>query len=473
VVDGGSGRIVAQTGRPHGMIEDLAGKREQRPEDWLKAARAAMKSALSAIGTDRKCVKGIGVSGQQHGFVPLDGDGKVIRPAKLWCDTSTQKQCDEIIGKLGGLKRFTASKVLWLTQTEPANYARLRTILLPHNYINLWLTGENKMEFGDASGTAMLDVRRRKWSCEVLEAIDRKADWTGLLPPLQESGEICGELRPELAQEFGLPGGVIVSTGGGDNMMSAIGTGCVRPGVVTTSLGTSGTIYAYSAKPVVDPRGELAAFCDSTGGWLPLVCTMNATVATELVKGAFRMSNDGLAKAVAGVAPGSDGLVVLPYFQGERTPNLPGASGVYFGLNPLNFDRAHMARAAMEGATFGLRYGLDVLRRCGINARQIRLTGGGAKSAEWSQMVADVFETPVVCLKADETAALGGAIQAMWANANLASRANIWDIVDRCVRTDPSRSFDPRPSAAKTYSRLYEFHVRLAASLSGLFTGRG
>src|SRR6185295_13456221 len=229
-------------------------------------------------------VKAIGVSGQQHGFVPLDEKGEVIRPAKLWCDTSTAEECEEIMGKLGGLKAtirvlgnavlpgFTASKILWLKRHEPENYRRLTTVLLPHDYLNYWLTGRMAMEYGDASGTALLDVRKRKWSEAVLKAIDR--DLINKLPPLIPSDQPVGHLQSSTAQTLGLNTDAIVSAGGGDNMMGAIGTGNTAPGVITASFGTSGTIYACSAKPVIDPAGEIAAFCDSTNRWLPLLCTM-------------------------------------------------------------------------------------------------------------------------------------------------------------------------------------------------------
>ena len=244
----------------------------------------------------------------------------------------TSPECEEIIAALGGLDKtieavgngvpagFTASKILWLKKHEPENYARLRSVLLPHDYINFWLTGRKTMECGDASGTALLDVRSRKWSQAAIDAIDPRL--VEMLPPLIASDEIAGTLRPELAAEFGLGDGVIVSSGGGDNMMGAIGTGNVRAGVVTVSLGTSGTIYACSEHPVVDPHGEIAAFCDSTGRWLPLVCTMNVTVATEMVRERFNLSHDEMSQAASAVPAGNDGLMLIPFFEGERTPNV-------------------------------------------------------------------------------------------------------------------------------------------------------
>jgi sugar (pentulose or hexulose) kinase len=291
-----TGHVVAEGRAPHHLIAGLPpGHMEQHPQEWAAAMDAAIGEVASRI--DRSRVRGIGVSGQQHGFVPLDGNGGVIRPAKLWCDTSTSAECAVLTRRLGGpaavirktglpfLPGYTAPKVLWLKRREPANFKKLRHILLPHDYLNFHLTGNYFMEFGDASGTAFLDVRKRIWSQAAMNAVDARV--ASCLPALSPSHASCGTLRPEIAGRYGFPRGTIVSAGGGDNMMGAIGTGNVVPGAVTASFGTSGTIYAYARKPVVDPSGEIAAFCSSTGGWLPLLCTMNVTGVTEQVRSLF------------------------------------------------------------------------------------------------------------------------------------------------------------------------------------------
>src|SRR5437899_5334280 len=242
--------------------------------------------------------------------------------------------------KLGGLKKtikllgnavlpgFTASKILWLKKHEPKNYTQLATVLLPHDYLNYWLTGEKVMEYGDASGTALLDVRKRNWSNAVLEAID--PELAGKMPPVRESDKLAGLLQASTARTLDLYPGILVSAGGGDNMMGAIGTGNTRAGVITASFGTSGTIYACAEKPVVDPQGEIAAFCDSTNRWLPLLCTMNVTVATEMMREDFGWSHEKFAAEAARVPPGSNALLRLPCLEGERTPNVPAATGVWF-----------------------------------------------------------------------------------------------------------------------------------------------
>ncbi|HEY8459718.1 MAG TPA: xylulokinase [Blastocatellia bacterium] len=481
VLDAASGAVVASASESYELIEGLpAGHKEQNPAEWIAAVRASLKTALDRSGIDRASVRGIGVSGQQHGFVALDENDQVIRPAKLWNDTSTSAECEEIIAAIGGLDKtiealgngvpagFTASKILWLKKREPENYSKLRWVLLPHDYINFWLTGRKTMEFGDASGTALLDVRNRKWSQAAINAIDPRLIET--LPPIIASDEIAGTLRPELAAEFGLGDGVIVSSGGGDNMMGAIGTGNVREGVVTVSLGTSGTIYACSERPVIDPRGEIAAFCDSTGRWLPLVCTLSVTVATEMVRERFNLSHDELSQAAASVPAGNDGLMLIPFFEGERTPNAPDGTGVYFGLRDKTFSIGHFARAAMEGTTLGLNYGLNRLREFGIAPREIRATGGGAKSAVWRKILADVFNAEVVCVKNEEGAAVGAAVQALWAYRKRAGKPeSIENLCDRYVAVAEGTRVKPDPERAIHYARMQEVHDGIVRDLAASF----
>ncbi len=482
LLDASSGEVVASTSRAYDLIEGLpAGHKEQQPAEWIDAVGQTIQSALDNAGVDRSLVRGIGVSGQQHGFVALDENNQVVRAAKLWCDTATNPECEEIIGKLGGLSQtieavgngipagFTASKILWLKKHEPQNFARLRSILLPHDYINFWLTGRKTMECGDASGTALLDVRNRRWSRAAIDAIDPKI--AGMLPDLIASDEIAGTLWGELAAQFGLSEDVIVSSGGGDNMMGAIGTGNVRAGVVTVSLGTSGTIYACSDHPVVDPRGEIAAFCDSTGKWLPLVCTMNVTVATEMVRERFNLSHDDLSNAAASTLAGNDGLMLIPFFEGERTPNAPDGTGVYFGLRDQTYSIPHFARAAMEGTTLGLNYGLNRMRELGIAPHEIRATGGGAKSAVWRQILADVFNAEVVSVKSEEGAAVGAAVQALWAyGKRMGNPASIEELCDHYIALDETTRAKPDAARARLYSQMQEVHDRVVRDLGAAFT---
>lgn len=481
VLDLDTRQVIAEARAPHRLIDGLpVGHMEQHPQEWVAALDTVIAEVAAKV--DRARVRGIGISGQQHGFVPLDAAGEVIRPAKLWCDTSTTAECALITRKLGGPKAairrtgslilpgFTAPKILWLKRHEPANYKRLRHVLLPHDYLNFHLTGNYFMEFGDASGSALMDVRARRWSREAIRAIDpHLAEW---LPALSESSEAAGTLRPALAEKYGVSAEVVVSAGGGDNMMGAIGTGNVAPGVISASFGTSGTIYAFASKPVVDPQGEIAAFCSSTGGWLPLLCTMNVTTVTEQVRGLFGLDHAALEAAVAEAPAGARGLVLLPYFAGERTPNVPDGSGVLLGLNGSSFQRGALARAAMEGATMGMNYGLRRLAELGVKAKEIRLTGGGAKSAVWRQIMADIFGVPVVGMVEDEGAALGGALQAAWCVARREgrSKAKISEFTEGVVALNEATRCQPNKANVARYRELQQVQDELSLALRGVFS---
>lgn len=472
-----AGRVVGRGQAGYGLIEGLPpGHKEQDPAIWIAALQDAFAAALIDAQVSGKEIAAIGVSGQQHGFVPLDAQDEVIRPAKLWCDTATAAEAEAIMAACGGLAEFlkltgnalpagfTASKILWLKKHEPENFARLRTVLLPHDYLNFWLTGEKRMEYGDASGTGLLDVRERVWARPALEAIDGELE--GMLPPLHPSAGPCGTVRPEAAQALGLSTSCIVSAGGGDNMMGAIGTGNVVPGMVSLSLGTSGTVYAFTELPMTDPQGEIAAFCDSTGHWMPLLCTMNVTVATELVKKTFDLSTEELNGRAANVAPGAEGLMLLPYFEGERVPNVPNGTGVWYGYRAGTNTPGHFARAAMEGAVLGLGYGFGRLRELGVRPGEVRLTGGGSKSPLWRQIVADVFNVAVACTEEPEGAALGAALQAMWAAQ---PETRISDHTARCVRLDESTRAEPTPLHAEQYAQLQKHHNALSRALREVF----
>ncbi|MGO8675633.1 MAG: xylulokinase [Limisphaerales bacterium] len=481
VVDAREGKVVSSAAQEYDLIPDLPpGAKEQHPHTWRDATASAIRRALRQAKAVASEVKAIGVSGQQHGFVPLDAAGEVIRPAKLWCDTTTAAECDEIMEKLGGLKAtvktlgnavlpgFTASKILWLKKHEPENYRRLATVLLPHDYLNYWLTGDKTMEYGDASGTALLDVRKRAWSDAAIAAID--AELAGKLPPLTGSERPAGALQSSTAKMLDLNPGILVSAGGGDNMMGAIGTGNTRPGVITASFGTSGTIYACSEKPVVDPKGEIAAFCDSTNRWLPLLCTMNVTVATEMVREDFGWSFEKYAAEATRVPAGSDGLLLLPYFEGERTPNVPDGTGVWFGVNKRTFEAGHFARAAMEGVTLGMNYGLQRLAQLGVKPTQIRATGGGARSRVWRQVMADVFNTQVVTLKVGEGAAYGAALQALWCwRLQQGEKIAISDLTDQFVEVNSVETTLPDPKNAEVYRELQEVQNQLSTALLRVF----
>jgi len=482
VVETETGAVAGRGAAPHAMVPGLRpGENEQDPAVWVAAFEAALKQALAASRVKPSEVVVLGVSGQQHGFVPLDGEGRPIRPAKLWNDTSTIAETEELVAALGGSAScieklgiglavgFTASKILWLKRREPANYARLATVLLPHNYLNFRLTGIAHMEYGDASGTGLMDIRRRVWQEEAVAAVDPRL--AQRLPPLTHPRQSVGLMKKSVASPFGLEK-VLVAAGGGDNMMGAVGSGNVVPGVCTVSLGTSGTIYAYFAEPFVDPAGEIAAFCDSTGGWLPLLCTMNVTNTTELYKSLMKIGNAEL-EALAGQSPpGADGLLFLPFIEGERVPVLPSASGAFFGLTRRNFNASAMARAVMEGTIFNLGYGFGRMKAQGLVPREIRATGGGAQSRLWLQILADVLETPVVTLEEQEAAAYGAALQAIWTYQNEKGRTVEIAEISGPMVNKAELAAEPDPVRMEIYRPLRERYDSLWRTLEPEFEAR-
>ena len=469
-------RIASVGSAPLDLHQTDDGVAEQRAEWWLEALRKATASVERSV---RERVVAIGVSGQQHGFVPIDRSGEVLTPVKLWCDTSTSAECDRIMEAFGGreacieevgnpiLPGYTASKVRWFRDAHPDLYARMDTILLPHDYLNFHLTGKRRMEAGDASGTGFLDIRTRSWSEKMLRAIDPDRDLRECLPEVRSDNGPVGTLSADAAREIGLIAGIPVAIGGGDNMMGAIGTGNVTPGVVTISLGTSGTVYAYSDRPVIDQEGDVAAFCSSTGGWLPLLCTMNCTVGTELVRQMLGIDIASLEGELAAARRGAGGVITVPFFNGERTPNLPQAKASITGLDARNARPENLLRSVVEGATFALRHGLERLIALGIDAEEVVLTGGGARSGAWRQIVADVCDAPVTVLKNEEGAAFGAALQAL---AMLeGDSADIRDVVKQHLQRDAERCCDPDPSGSSFYSDAYGDYQDAVAHVAALY----
>ena len=446
----------------HALTERESGAREQEPQWWLKALRTAVRQAVG----DRQgsAVEALGVSGQQHGLVILDETKQIIRPAKLWNDTETAPQNAEIVEHFGGkqgcftrfgivpLTGYTVSKLLWIKQREPENFARIRHILLPHEYLNFYLTGRMCAEFGDASGTAYFDVRTRQWTREMLDWIDGgSGQLFAALPPLLPVEEPVGALLPQVAEDLGLPASCLVSSGGGDNMMGAIGTGNVREGVVTLSLGTSSTVYSFHRKPVLDSTGNVAPFCSSSGGWLPLVCTMNATnVVTQTLTTLGRTVVD-IEPALAATAPGADGLIFLPFLNGERTPDLPNAHGTISGISANNWTADHLIRAAIEGVSFGILNGLDLIQSDAVVDR-ILVIGGGARSSAWRQMLADASGADVEMTLEEEAGCLGAIIQAVYALGHVqGSPLTFEDLTEQFVKLDPARCARFNPAMTEPY----------------------
>ncbi len=461
-------QIVAKASAPHDLRSKSDGTREQEASWWLEALQACFDQIDPAI---KQTAIAMGVSGQQHGFVPVAQDGTVLAPVKLWCDTSTAKECQQITQTFGGKERlikevgnpilpgYTASKILHFKQTNPTGYAKMAYVMLPHDYLNYYLTGKVAMEPGDASGTGLLHIASRQWHKELACTIDPSL--IEKLPPLKQSNETMGTLLPERARQYNLPVGIPVAMGGGDNMMGAIGTGSLTEGDATMSMGTSGTLFATTPTPLIDPQGEMAAFCSSSGSWLPLYCTMNCTVSSELTRGLFDVDVKTIDTLAATANPGADGITLVPFFNGERSPNLPQATGSLHGLRQDNFTRANIARAAMEASVFGLKRGLDTFVRLGYSPKRIRLIGGGANSAPWRQMVADIFGLPVVVPKSTEAPAMGAALQAL----ACVSETSVAELAEKHVELDAGKSTQPDHEAVAIYKEVYQRYATLVDTL--------
>ncbi|WP_433965733.1 xylulokinase [Tunturiibacter gelidiferens] len=456
----------------HQVIQRSSGAREQEPQWWIDALRLSVKQAISQAPACQ--IEALAVSGQQHGLVVLDERMQVIRPAKLWNDTETAPQNAELIARFGGQQAFferfgiipltgyTVSKLLWLQQQEPENFARIRHILLPHEYLNFWLTGNLCAEYGDASGTGYFDVRNRTWAAEVLASIDHgTGHLLRALSPLVPVQRIIGTVKPDVAADLCISNSCLVASGGGDNMMGAIGTGNVTEGVVTMSVGTSATVYSFRNELAAKQNPSVAPFCSSSDGWLPLVCTMNATnVVTQILDTLGRTVAD-IEFALATTNPGSNALTFIPFLNGERTPDLPYAHGSLIGISASNFGAENFIRATIEGVSFGILDGLDLILE-GTNAKRILLIGGGSRSAQWRQLLADASGTAVHIPREEEAGCLGACIQAIFAaRSEIGSPETFIEICDRCVKIDDKRTASPNPALASQYSQAraaYKHH---------------
>ena len=476
ILDSESGQTLGLGAAPHTLIQGEHGRREQDTGLWLHALQEATRQALAEAGVSGQQIQGIGVSGQQHGLVLLDRHGEVLRPAKLWCDTESTAQNQQLLewlgGEAGSLERlglviapgYTVSKLLWTKIHHPEIFDQIAHVLLPHDYLNFWLTGRCCSEYGDASGTGYFNVRTRQWDFDILRHIDSGGRLERALPELIESHQPVGCLRPEIAGLLGLNPSAVVSSGGGDNMLGAIGTGNIEPGIITMSLGSSGTVYAFDPQPQVSPDAAVASFCSSSGGWLPLICTLNLTNVTSAVRDLFGLQLDAFNRLASQSPIGAEGVSLLPFLNGERVPALPNATGSFQGLTLTNLNQANLCRAAIEGTTYGLRYGLDLLRHNGLQSHVIRLVGGGSKSPLWRQIVADIMDTPVVCTEQSEAAALGAAIQAAWCVG--AGSPTLAQLCQRCVRLDLTSETRPAPENVRAYEHYYRRYRQQVATLS-------
>jgi xylulokinase len=427
------GTVVASHATEYPLSTPRPNWAEQDPLDWWAAACDSTRAALAQAGVDGGDVAAVGLSGQMHGSVFLDGGDEVIRPAILWCDQRTARQCATITETVGErdviaetlnpvLTGFTAPKIVWLRDEEPEHYARVRRVLLPKDYVRLRLTGEYATEVSDASGTSLLNVPERRWSDIMLDRLEIPREW---LPEVYESPEVTGTISAQAAAETGLAPGTPVVGGGGDQAAGAVGNGIVRPGVVSVTTGTSGVVFAHLDEPAMDERLRTHTFCHavpgkwhvmgvmlSAGGSLRWMRDTLCGAEIEVARGLGMDPYEIMTGEAAGAPVGSEGLVFLPYLTGERVPHPdPNARGVFFGLS-LRHTKAHMIRAVLEGVAYGLRDSFEIIAAMGVEIAEVRASGGGARSELWRQIQTDVTGYPHCTVNVDEGPAYGAALLA-------------------------------------------------------------
>jgi xylulokinase len=478
-----TGRIVASATEEHEpFASPQIGWAEQRPEDWWRAAGLAIRKALGLAKLRGEQISCVGFSGQMHGAVMLDDAGEVVRPALIWCDVRTEKQCRELTERIGSdrliqltcnpaLPNFTVTKFLWVRENEPQNWSRVRSVMLPKDYVRFKLTGEKAIDVADASGTLMLDVARRRWSSEVLQAAEIDES---LLPSLHESPDICAKVSTVGAQATGLSTGTPVVAGAGDQAAGAVGMGIVAPGAVSATIGTSGVVFAATDQPALDPRGRLHTFCHAVPGrWHVMGVTQAAGLSLRWFRDRFaseagRNGSDPYEQLTAEAAtapPGSDGLLWAPYLMGERTPHLDAeARGMLAGLT-ASHTRGHVVRAILEGVAFSLKDTFTIFREMNVPVSSIRLGGGGARSSLWRQIQADVYDHEVEIVEAEEGAAYGAAILA-------GVGAKIWPSVDAACESVVRVVERVRPDAATVavMNSSYQAYRRVYPAMKSIFS---
>lgn len=463
----GTGSYVFATPRP--------GWAEQDPDCWWQGAGTAVRGALVSAGASPRDVTAVGLSGQMHSLTLLDGDGRVLRPAILWNDQRGGAECEEIARRVGrerliaitrnpALPGFTAPKLVWTRRHEPAVYERIAGVLLPKDYVRYRLTGVRATDVSDASGTGLFDVTARRWSEEILAALDVPAAW---MPRATESTVLSAEIDDVGAAATGLIRGTPVAAGAGDQAAQAVGTGIVRPGTVSVTIGTSGVVFAALDTPVVDPQLRTHTFCHAVPGrWHVMGVMLSAGGALRWLRSTVAAGADyGTLDAEAGrVPPGADGLVFLPYLTGERTPYPdPTARGAFVGLS-LAHGRGHLVRAVLEGVAFGLRDSFEIIRDMGVRITEVRASGGGAASRLWTQILADVLGLDVVVMNVTEGAAYGAALLA-GVGAGLFS--SVEDACEAGLR--PVARTAPRVGVRPRYDALYETYRALYPALRPSF----
>lgn len=479
IIDG-DGRIISSaTGEHEAFASPRIGWAEQDPQDWWCACGKAVRQALDGAGFDGDAISCVGFSGQMHGAVMLDAKDAVVRPALIWCDVRTEKQCLDFSQKIGeerliqltcnpALPNFTLTKFLWVRENEPENWKRVASVMLPKDYVRFRLTGARAVDMADASGTLLLDVAHRRWSSQILDVAEMEES---LLPELYESPEVCGAITHDGASATGLKPGTPVIAGAGDQAAGATGMGIVTPGAVSATIGTSGVVFAATDRPALDSRGRLHTFCHAVPGrWHVMGVTQAAGLSLRWFRDTFGAgSDDGrdpyerLTEEASKVPAGSDGLLWAPYLMGERTPHLdPNARGALVGLT-ASHGRGHVVRAILEGVAYSLKDTFTLFEEMRVPVNGVRLGGGGARSLLWRQIQADIYGYEVETVEAEEGAAYGAAILA-------GVGAGLWDSVDEACRSVVRTAgiTKPRPEVADVMERGYAAYRRLYGAISSV-----
>jgi xylulokinase len=474
-----AGKVVASATEEHApFTSPKTAWAEQEPEDWWRASRNAIHTALAASDTPPQSIRAVGLSGQMHGAVLLDEAGNVVRPAIIWCDQRTEAEAQWLTDTLGAdrllaltsnpaLTNFTLTKLLWVRTHEPNQWRRVRHVLLPKDFVRLRLSGEYATDAADASGTLLLDVAHRRWSPEMIEAADLDS---AMLPRVFESPEICARVSSDAANATGLADGTPIVAGAGDQAAGAVGMGITRPGAVSATIGTSGVVFAATDRPALDPKGRLHTFCHAIPGrWHVMGVTQAAGLSLRWLReqlGLAALGDKGyemMTREAAAIAPGADGVLWAPYLMGERTPHLdPGIRAALVGLAAAH-TRGHIVRAVLEGVALSLRDSFSIFDELSVPVRRVRLGGGGARSPLWREIQANVYGRPVEVVHADEGAAYGAALLA-------GVGAGIWpsvdDACDRLVQSSVAAT--PNPEVMEIMTQRYAAYRRVYPALRSL-----
>ena len=479
------GNTVASHTEEYPLYQPKIGWAEQEPDDWWYATHTGIKAVLDKSGVDSADVKGVGLSGQMHGLVLIDKEGKVLRKSIIWCDQRTTAEADELTALVGrerlvditgnpALTGFTATKILWVKNNQPEIYEKAYKILLPKDYIRYKLTGEFAAEVSDGSGMQLMDIKNRCWSDEVLEKLEIDKN---LLGKMYESCEVTGEVHSEAAALTGLKQGTIVVGGAGDQAAGAVGNGIVKSGIVSSTIGTSGVVFAHMDNIDIDKAGRVHTLCHAVPGkWHVMGVTQGAGLSLKWYRDNF--CGDEMATAAgmgvdpyylmdrqaARVSAGCEGLIYLPYLMGERSPHLdPNAKGVFFGLSAKH-TKYDMLRAVMEGVSYSLKDCMEIIRGMGIDASEVRASGGGGKSRLWRQMQADMFGCDINTINASEGPALG---VALLAGVGAGIYSSVPEACDTAIKVENTTK--PIGENEAAYAKYYPVYKEIYTSLKDTF----